>query len=227
MLAKVNKAVGLLCKLWNSLPRTMQITIYKAFIWPHLDYGDVLYDQAFNNLFKEKLESNQYIVCLALAGAIRGTSKVKIYRKLGLESIRDCRWCRKLCLFEKVLENKNPKNLSSLIPTRCLLYSTWNIYKITLPNTKHNFFKSSYFPSTIIEWNNLDPHLRKSESFSVFTSNIFKFIGPPPNSVYNCHNPRGICLITSLRLDLSHLREHKFKHGFQDMLNPLVAVEMM
>ena len=77
----------------------MQITIYKAFIWPHLDYGDVLYDQAFNNLFKEKLESNQYIVCLALAGAIRGTSKVKIYRKLGLESIRDCRWCRKLCLF--------------------------------------------------------------------------------------------------------------------------------
>ena len=77
----------------------MQITIYKAFIWPHLDYGDVLYDQAFNNLFKEKLESNQYIVCLALSGAIRGTSKVKIYQKLGLESIRDCRWCRKLCLF--------------------------------------------------------------------------------------------------------------------------------
>ena len=53
--------------------------MYKAFIWPHLDYGDVLYDQAFNNLFKEKLEPNQYIVCLALAGAIRGTSKVKIY----------------------------------------------------------------------------------------------------------------------------------------------------
>ena len=44
-----------------------------------------------------------------------------------------------------------------------------------------------------------------------------------PNSVYNCHNPRGICLITRLRLGLSHLREHKFKHGFQDMLNPLCS----
>ena len=56
-LAKVNKALGLLHKLCNLLPRKMLITIYKAFIWPHLDYGDVLYDQAFYNLFKEKLES--------------------------------------------------------------------------------------------------------------------------------------------------------------------------
>ena len=31
----------------------------------------------------------------------------------------------------------------------------------------------------------------------------------------------GIKLITRLRLGLSHLREHKFKHSFQDTLNPL------
>ena len=35
------------------------------------------------------------------------------------------------------------------------------------------------------------------------------------------HNPKGIKLITRLRLGLSHLREHKFKHSFQDTLNPL------
>ena len=55
VLANVNNAVGLLSKLRNLLPRTMLIAIYKTFIWPHLDYGDVLYDQAFNNSFKEKL----------------------------------------------------------------------------------------------------------------------------------------------------------------------------
>ena len=91
VLAKVNKAVGLLRKLRNILPRTTLITIYKAFIRPHLDYGDVLYDQAFNNSFKEKLESIQYNACLALTGAIRGTSKEKIYQELGLESLRDRR----------------------------------------------------------------------------------------------------------------------------------------
>ena len=40
---------------------------------------------------------------------------------------------------------------------------------------------------------------------------------------YNCNNPRGICLITRLRLGLSHVREHKYKHGFQDTLNPLCS----
>ena len=212
VLAKVNKAVSLLRKLRNILPRTTLITIYKAFIWSHLDYGDVLYDQAFNNSFKEKLESFQYNAYLALTGAIRGTSKEKIYQELGLESLRYRRWYRKLCLFYKILENKNPKYLFSLIPTRRSLSSARNIHNIPLVNTKHNFFKNSFFLSTIIEWNNLDPHLRKSENFSVFKSNILKFIRPSPNSVYNCHNPRGICLITRLRLGLSHLREHKFKH---------------
>ena len=85
------------------------------------------------------------------------------------------------------------------------------------------FSKTLFFPSAIIEWGNLDPHLRKSENFLVFKSNILKFIRPSPNSVYNCHNPRGICLITRLRLGLSHLREHKFEHGFQDTLNPLCS----
>ena len=46
---------------------------------------------------------------------------------------------------------------------------------------------------------------------------------PSRNSFYNCHNPRGICLITKLRLGLNHLKELKFKHVFQDTLNPLCS----
>ena len=74
-----------------------------------------------------------------------GTSKEKIYQELGSESLRDRRWCRKLYLFYKVLENENPKYLFSLIPTRRLLYSTRNIHNISLVNTKHNFLKNSFF----------------------------------------------------------------------------------
>ena len=48
---KTNKTIGLLRKLSNLLPRQALVTVYKAFIRPHLDYGDVLYDQAFNNSF--------------------------------------------------------------------------------------------------------------------------------------------------------------------------------
>ena len=42
-----------------------------------------------------------------------------------------------------------------------------------------------------------------------------------PNSIYNCHNPKGFKFITKFRLGLIHLREYKFKHSFQDAINPL------
>ena len=84
-----------------------------------------------------------------------------------------------------------------------------------------NFFKNCFFPSTIKEWNNLDPHIKKSKSISIFKSNILKFKRPKPNNVYYCHNPKGIRLLTRLRLGLSHLREHELKHSFQDYLDPL------
>ena len=66
--------IGLLRKLSNLLPRQALVTIYKAFIRPHLHYGDVLYDQAFNNSFHTKMEFIQYNTCLAITGTIRGTS---------------------------------------------------------------------------------------------------------------------------------------------------------
>ena len=68
---------------------------------------------------------------------------------------------------------------------------------------------------------NLDPNLRNSENFGIFKNNILKFIRPKPNSFFNCCNLKGIRLITRLRLELSHLREHKFKYNFQNCLNPL------
>ena len=44
---------------------------------------------------------------------------------------------------------------------------------------------------------------------------------PSPNFAFNWKNPGGICLIARLRFGLSYLKEHKFKRGFQDTLNPL------
>ena len=53
----------------------------------------------------------------------------------------------------------------------------------------------------------------------VFKKNFLKFIRPSLNNVFNCHNWEGIKYLTKLRLGLNHLREHKFRHSFQDNLN--------
>ena len=39
---KINETIGLLHQLQNPLPRTALITIYKAFVRSHLEYGDIL-----------------------------------------------------------------------------------------------------------------------------------------------------------------------------------------
>ena len=46
--SKVNKTIGFLRKLHHILLRLPLPTIYKSFIWPHLDYGGIIYDQTYN-----------------------------------------------------------------------------------------------------------------------------------------------------------------------------------
>ena len=132
------------------------------------------------------------------------------------------RWYRKLGIFYKIFKSKSPQ-VFKLIPEKTSSYVTRNAENIPLFNTKDNFYNNSFFLSSIIEWNNLDPKLRNSENFGIFKNNIPKCIRPKANCFFNCCNLKGIKLITRLRLELSHLREHKFKHNFQNCLNPLCS----
>ena len=58
LLTKVNKIIGLFRKLQNILPRGSLLTIFKSFVRPHLDYGDVIHDQS---IFFIRLWSQCYI----------------------------------------------------------------------------------------------------------------------------------------------------------------------
>ena len=71
---KATKGINFVRKMNLSLPRTSLLTIYKSFVRPHLDYGDVIYDQPNNSSLSDKIESVQYNAVLAITGAIRGTS---------------------------------------------------------------------------------------------------------------------------------------------------------
>ena len=46
----------------------------------------------FNNSFHEGLESIQYNAALAIPGAIKGSSREKLYQELGFESLQQRRW---------------------------------------------------------------------------------------------------------------------------------------
>ena len=44
-----------------------------------------------------------------------------------------------------------------------------------------------------------------------------------PNSIYTIYNPLGVKYLTRLRIGFSHLQEHKFKHNFQDSIDPMCS----
>ena len=62
--------------------------MFKAFVRPHLDYGNIIYDEAYSETFHPNFGSFQYIACLALSGAIRVLSREKNYHELGLEPLQ-------------------------------------------------------------------------------------------------------------------------------------------
>ena len=170
--SKVNKTIVLLRKLHHLLPRWPLLTIYKSFIRPHLDYGDIIYDQAYNASFHQKLDSIQYNAALAITGAIRWTSKEKLYNEPDLETLEKRRWYRKLCCFFKIFRHKFPKYLLNIILISVGTYNTRNTNNIPLFKVKHNFFQNFFFPSAVIEWNKMDLAIQKVEYLQ---ENTFEF----------------------------------------------------
>ena len=112
-----------------------------------------------------------------------------------MESLQHRRWYRKLCCFYKILKDQSPKYLVNLFPKFDRPYPTRNANNIPHFKIKHSFFKTTFFPSVIIEWNKLDPEIQ------------------------NPHNIKGIKYLIRLWLRLSHLHEHKFKNNFQDTIH--------
>ena len=136
-------------KLSNVLPRKSLITIYKSFDRSHLDYSDLNYDQTNNESFCQQIESVRYTVSLATTGAIKGTSRLKLYKEIGLESLRFRRWFRKLCTFYKIKNTGLPSYLLKLIPKTSDMYNTCSLEDVATLYSRTDIFKYLFFLSTI------------------------------------------------------------------------------
>ena len=88
-------------------------------------------------------------------------------------------------------------------------------------------FKCSFFSFYLKDCFNLDDNIRNSESILVFKSRLLSFICPVYNSVFNIFDPKGLKLLTRLRLSFSYLNEHTFRHNFENCINPLCSCSLM
>ena len=63
--------------------------------------------------------------------------------------------------------------------------------------------------------------IRNIVSVNEFKEIMLSFIRPKENFVFAIRDTKGLKLLTRLRLNFSHLNEHKFRHGFKDTVDPM------
>ena len=65
-----------------------------------------------------KIESIQYQAALAITGTWQGTSRIKIYKELGFESLSDRRSSNRVVQLFKITNNLTPAYLRQKLPLR-------------------------------------------------------------------------------------------------------------
>ena len=232
-IAIAKKGIGLIRHLRSYLPIQALILIYKTHIRSHLDYCDFIYhipelqakksrnDENHGtdvnlNYQMEKLESLQYQAGLAVTGAWKGTNRDKIYDELGWEPLHLRRWFRRLTVFYKIMHGLTPQYLVEPVPPlRRHLFGTSITNDLHPMRWRNTRFKNSFFPDAVKCWNDIGPEIRNLDKISKFKSAIMRMIQPEKKSIFNIHDP-DLRYLYQLRVGLSPLKAHKFRHKFLD-----------
>ena len=227
--------IGLMKQLKQWVSHQVLENIYKLYVRPHLDYCDIIYHQAsgdpsiFNHENSHRLmknvESIQYEAARVVSGAWKGTNRAKLYENLGWETTNNRRVLRKLCIFYETIDTKFPNYLYKTIQSREYPPDSRS-YNMKLLKPIHctNPYKNSFFPSTIRDWNVLEKDIKEAQTLKFFKKRLTNKIRPKKASYFGIRNNDKIRYLTMLRLGLSPLREHKYRHGFADTSDPLCIV---
>ena len=231
-ISKSRKGIDWLKYLSDYLPRHTLNELYKLYVRPHLDYGDVIYHipakvcefsgSVILTSLMEKEESVQYSAARAVTGTWRGTSQEKLYAELGWEPLSARRWSRRLTLLYKLINNVTPIYTKDPIPPlQQLQYSLRSQDFIGTIKARTEKFKSSFYPHCLSEWNDLDPEIRLAPFVAIFKKKLLSIIRPPVRSIFGIHDPKGLSYLTQLRVGLSKFNFHKCNHNFRDTINPM------
>ena len=232
---KARRGIGMLRFLSNYLPRQTLNELYKLYVRLHLDYGDVIYHipkkvcdfshEVTLHRLMERLESVQYSAGLAITGAWKGTSRDKIYEELGWESLNDRRWSRRLVLFFKFINELAPEYTRHPIPRiRWSNYALRNQAVVGRINARTERFESSFYPNCLKEWESLASEIRELPTVSSSKNRLSSLIRPTQKPIYGIYDPKGIAILTQLRVGLSKLNSHKFNHNFRDTVDPMCLI---
>jgi len=214
---KVTPRLNLMRNLKFKLTRIQLQTIYFSFIRPILEYGDVIWDNIPNYL-KDKLESIQIEAARIVTGATKLCSKAKLYEDTGWDSLNERRRKHKLIKFHDMFHHHTPEYLSNIVPQQLSEVHNYNTRRANDIQNLHcrtSYYKNSFLPSVINEWNSIPDDIKLNASKPAFKTYLNSTNCKIPK--YFNYGPRkGQVLHARLRLNCSSLNDHLFSKHLTD-----------
>ena len=226
-IAKANQGLGIMIQLRKWVSVKVLETVYKLFVRPHFDYGDVLYhqsdpnkDEIFEFSSKHKIlkevEKVQYNAAKIITGAWQGTSYEKLYTILGWESLNKRRIMRKLSILHETVINKHPRHLFSALKDNFFPENSRLANQLSLRNPicKKSRYPKEFLPSTIRDWNLMCKSVKESNTKSIFKRKMLNLARPKKSPYFGLFSFSHVRYLTMLRVGLSPLNSHKASYNF-------------
>ena len=212
---KANKKLAVLRSI-RYLDRQTLDMLYKITVRSVIDYALPVFYHTLKQTEKARLENVQYQAAKLVTGAYNLSSKQKLNRDLGWETIQ----CRADILGLNIFHKIHVKETRPLI--RDCMPKLDRDKDITLRSkigyqpfkTKSDKFSKSFFPHFSKMWNSLanDITNKNIHDFKIFTNTL----KPKKIKHFSRGNKYTNSLLTRIRIGRSDLNQHKFTIGLTD-----------
>ena len=148
---------------------------------------------------------------MALTGAIKGSSRDKLYHELRLEYFQQIKRIRRLCLLCKFLLTEQASHIHNLFPHIFTDAQTLSTYLLVEMNTS----KIHFFPQVSNERNKFDTNIRRSINYDIFCNALLKFLRSFKKKIFHINDP--------LRKKKSNKIEIRF-YKFRDLVSLILIL---
>ena len=188
MLKKVYAKIGALRFLKRLMPHNMSLSLYKAYLLPHLEYFSPLII-GINKTLSSKLESANKYALKTLLNLGNNLDYDTILSLSDMQSLEHRRYYISLVLLYKCMHSYGPRYIKNFFQTRHTKYNLRSRgINLEQPGYNNKFFHNSFTYKVSHLWNKLPAYIKTSSKFSDFSSYLKAFDFSKLGSSCHCNS---------------------------------------